>query len=318
MSIQDLTIVDCTIRDGGLNNNLQFSHDFVRAIFKACCDAGLDYCELGYKNSREMFDNDENGPWRFCDEEDLVKATEGVDRKWTKIAVMMDAHKSDPEDLLPADESVIDMVRVATYLKDLNKAIKTVNHAHSLGYETAINIMAISHAYSNELEAALVRIENETSAKAVYIVDSFGALYQDQLHFLISKYQMHLETKEVGGHFHNHQQLAFANSIDAIIKGCTWIDVTMNGFGRAAGNCCTELLMGFVKDPSHNILPILDAIGKYIIPLKKELEWGYHIPYMITGALNQHPNAAMAQMALADEDGKHDYVKFYSTVDEVS
>ena len=317
MRMQDLKIVDCTVRDGGLNNNLQFDHEFVRAVFKACCDAGLDYCELGYKNSRKMFDPAENGAWRFSDEEDLVKATEGIDRKKSKISVMMDAHKSEPEDLIPSDDSVIDMVRVATYLKDLNKAIQTVKHAHELGYETAINIMAISHVYTNELEEALDRLEEETSAKVVYIVDSFGALYQDQLHFLISKYQMHLKTKEVGGHFHNHQQLAFANTIDCIIKDCTWVDSTLNGFGRAAGNCCTELLMGFVKNPDHNILPVLDVIGKHIIPLKQRLEWGYHIPYMITSALNQHPLAAMEQMSKTEDEGKHDYVRFYSSVDEV-
>jgi 4-hydroxy 2-oxovalerate aldolase len=210
------------------------------------------------------------------------------------------------------------MVRVATYLKDINIAIKTANHACDLGYETTFNIMAISHAYMNELEEVLDRIEAETEAMAVYIVDSFGALYQDQLHFIISKYQMHLQNKAIGLHFHNHQQLAFANTIDGIIKGCTWVDSTLNGFGRAAGNCCTELIMGFLKNPEHDILPILDVIGKYIVPKKKNIEWGYHIPYMITGALNQHPKTAMDQMNLPEEGGKHDYVKFYSNVDELS
>ncbi len=318
MNIEDLKIVDCTIRDGGLNNDHRFDNELVRAVFKACCDAGIDYVELGYRNSKKMFDVEANGPWRFCDEDDMVAVTEGVDRKGAKVAVMMDAHKSDPADLIPAEESVIDMVRVATYLKDLNKAIHTARHADELGYETTINIMAISHAYTNDLEEALDRLEAETAAKAVYIVDSFGALYQDQLHFLISKYQMHLQTKEIGVHFHNHQQLAFANTIDGIIKDCTWADSTLNGFGRAAGNCCTELLMGFVKNPAHDILPILDVIGRYIIPLKQDIEWGYHVPYMITGALNQHPRSAMAQMNLPEENGKHDYVKFYTTVDEVS
>ena len=317
MSSKNIKVLDCTVRDGGLMNNHRFELDFVRAVFKACCDAGLDYCELGYRNSKKMFDPAEYGPWRFCDEPDMVAATENIDKKNTKVAIMMDAHKSDINDLVPAEDSVIDMVRVATYLRDVNMAIKTANHAHNLGYETAVNIMAISHAYMNELEAVLDRLEAETSVSVVSVVDSFGALYQDQLHFIISKYQMHLKEKEVGLHFHNHQQLAFANTIEGIIKGGTWVDSTIAGFGRAAGNCCTELLMGFLKNPDHDILPILDVLGKYVIPLKKKIEWGYHIPYMITGSLNLHPNAAIDQMNLPEDGGKHDYVKFYSHVDEL-
>jgi 4-hydroxy 2-oxovalerate aldolase len=313
---ENVTVVDCTIRDGGLMNDSQFDIETVRAVFDAVCKSGLDYCELGYRNSKKMFDPAQFGPWRFCEEEDMRAATEGIDHRNTKVAVMMDAHKSSPEDLLPKSESVIDMVRVATYVKDMPLAIRLANHAHELGYETAINIMAISHAYMGDLEKVLDEIETKTSIQAVNCVDSFGALYADQLHFLIEKFKMHMKTKAVGVHFHNNQQLAFANTIDAINRGCTWADATLNGFGRAAGNCCTELLVGFLKNPNHDILPLLEVLGKYIIPLKKSIEWGYHIPYLITGQLNQHPTTALRQMGLTEEEGKYDYVKFYSEVDE--
>lgn len=316
MDTSKVTVVDCTIRDGGLMNDSRFDIETVRAVYRACCEAGIDYCELGYRNSKEMFDPKVFGPWRFCDEDDLRAATEGVDPGRTQVAIMMDAHKSSPEDLLPADESVVDLVRVATYVKDLNLAIRLENHAHRLGYKTAVNIMAITHAHLPELEAALDRIEAETSAEAVYIVDSFGYMYMDQLHFMVAKYQMHLKTKAVGVHFHNNQQLAFANTMEGIVNGATWADGTMDGLGRGAGNCTTELLMSFLKNPDLDILPVLDCIGKHIAPLKKTIEWGYHIPYFITGILNQHPNPAIQQMSLDNEHEKHDYVKFYTMVDE--
>ena len=310
-----VNVVDCTIRDGGLMNDSNFDLETVRTVVAATCAAGIDYCEIGYRNSKDQFDPKQFGKWRFCDEEDLVAATEGIDLGTTKMGVMMDAHKSDKNDLLPASESVIDMVRVATYCKDVHKAIDIAQHADELGYETAVNIMAISHAYMNELEQVLELLDKETNCKVVNIVDSFGALYQDQLHFIISKFQMHLETKAVGCHFHNNQQLAFANTIEAILKGCPWAASTIYGFGRAAGNCCTELLLGFLKDPNHDILPILDVLGSHIVPLKKSIEWGYHIPYMVTGILNQHPTAAMNFMGLP-EDEKYDYRKFYTMADE--
>ena len=313
MERKKITVVDCTIRDGGLMNNSQFDIETVRAAFKACCDAGVNYCELGYRNSKEMFDPTEFGPWRFCDEDSLVAATEGIDRKNTKIALMMDAHKSKPDDLLPADESVVDLIRVATYVKDKNMAIRLENHARELGYETAVNIMAISHAHMPDLEQLLDELEEETQATVINIVDSFGSMYMDQLHYMISKFEMHLKSKAVGVHFHNNQQLGFANTMEGIIHGATWADGTMNGLGRGAGNCPLELLISFLKNPDLDILPVLECIGEYIIPLKKDIAWGYHIPYMITGILNQHPLPAIQWMKDPDNT---DYLKFYAEVDD--
>ncbi|MBS3821519.1 MAG: nucleoid-structuring protein H-NS [Planctomycetes bacterium] len=316
MHRDNVKVVDCTIRDGGLMNDSNFDIETVRAVYKACCEANIDVCELGYRNSKEMFDPAEFGPWRFCDEEDLRKATDGIGPGRTKVAVMMDAHKSNPDDLLPASESVVDIVRVATYTKDINQAVRTCNAATELGYETTINIMAITHVHMPDVEACLDQAEEETQASAVYIVDSFGYMYMDQLHYMVAKYQMHLKTKDVGVHFHNNQQLAFANTMEGIVNGATWADGTMNGLGRGAGNCTTELLMSFLKNPDLDILPVLDCIGKYITPLKKDIEWGYHIPYFITGILNQHPQSAIRQMSIEDEAEKHDYVTFYTMVDE--
>lgn len=309
----EIKVVDCTIRDGGLANDSHFNLETVRAVYEACCSAGIDYVELGYRNSKEMFDPAEFGPWRFCDEEMLRKATDGIDGRDTKISVMQDAHKAVAEDVLPCDESVVDMVRVATYVKDIDKAIRLANSAAEKGYEACINIMAISHESSPGLDEALQQIEEETSVKAVYPVDSFGSMYSEEVHFIIEKFQMYLKGKEVGAHFHNNQQLAFANTIESIIRGANFVDGTLNGLGRAAGNCPLELLLGFLKNPKFNIVPILDVIAKHILPLQEHLDWGFHIPYMLTGILDQHPRTAMKLMASEDRD---DFVGFYKSIVE--
>ncbi len=310
-----IKVIDCTIRDGGLANNSNFSFDTVRAVYKALCEAGVDYAELGYRNSTKMFSPSEYGPWRFCEEELLKKVVDGIDPRTTKISLMQDSHKASADDVLPKDKSVVDMIRVATYVKDVDKAIFLANSAIEKGYEAAINIMAISHEGPPFLEEALQQIEEETQVKAVYIVDSFGALYSEEVHFLIEKFQMYIKSKEIGVHFHNNQQLAFANTIEGIIKGANYLDGTLYGLGRAAGNCPLELLLGFLKNPKFNIVPILDVIGKSIIPLRDQIEWGYTIPYMIAGVLDQHPQLSMKWV---EEGGprKHDYVAFYRQATE--
>jgi 4-hydroxy 2-oxovalerate aldolase len=296
-----IKVLDCTIRDGGLANDSYFTLETVRGVYKACCEAHIDYVELGYRNSKEMFSPDEFGPWRFCDEDLLKRVVEGIENPGTKVAVMQDAHKASAADLLPKDQSVVDMVRVATYVKDIDKAIALENAAHDLGYETAVNIMSISVESDWELDPAIEQIGKETHAKACYVVDSFGALYSEQVDYFVAKYQKLLpENVEVGVHFHNNQQLAFANTIEGIIRGANFLDSTIYGLGRAAGNCPTELLLGFLKNPKFNIRPILDCVADTILPLQKDIQWGYMVPHMISGILNQHPRAAMAMLKSKD------------------
>lgn len=307
---EKIKVVDCTIRDGGLINNHDFDHRFVRAVYKALSEAGVDYMEVGYKNSKKLFSPKEYGLWKFCDDKDIEKVIEGIDSK-TKISVMVDVDRVDIEDVKPCKDSPVDMIRVATYVKDVDKAIFLVNHFAEKGYETTVNIMAISRALDNELNQALHQLEAESKAKVIYVVDSFGALYQETTEFLIKKAKTILKTKEVGIHGHNNQQLAFGNTIEAIIHDANYVDGTVYGLGRAAGNCPLELILGFLKNPKFNIRPILDLISKEFIPLREKIEWGYIIPYAITGILDEHPRAAMA---LRKSDKKENYREFYENL----
>ena len=307
---EKIKVVDCTIRDGGLINNHDFDHRFVRAVYKALSEAGVDYMEVGYKNSKKLFSPKEYGLWKFCDDKDIEKVIEGIVSK-TKISVMVDVDRVDIEDVKPCKDSPVDMIRVATYVKDVDKAIFLVNHFAEKGYETTVNIMAISRALDNELNQALHQLEAESKAKVIYVVDSFGALYQETTEFLIKKAKAILKTKEVGIHGHNNQQLAFGNTIEAIIHDANYVDGTVYGLGRAAGNCPLELILGFLKNPKFNIRPILDLISKEFIPLREKIEWGYIIPYAITGILDEHPRAAMA---LRKSDKKENYREFYENL----
>ena len=311
---EKIKVLDCTIRDGGLINNHDFDIRFVREVYKALSAAGVDYMELGYKNSKKLFSPSEFGKWKFCDDSDINKVIDGIESN-TKISVMVDVDRVDVDDIVPRKESPVQMVRVASYVKDIDKAIYLVNHFADKGYETTVNIMAISRALDNELNECLQQLEEESKANVIYIVDSFGALYQETTEFLIKKAKHILKSKEVGMHAHNNQQLAFGNTIEAIIHNANYVDGTVYGLGRAAGNCPLELILGFLKNPKFDIRPVLDLISKEFIPLREKIEWGYIIPYAITGILDEHPRAAMA---LRSSDKKENYREFYeSLVEEV-
>ncbi|MDD5496084.1 MAG: aldolase catalytic domain-containing protein [Candidatus Omnitrophica bacterium] len=307
---EKIKVLDCTIRDGGLINNHDFDDKLVRATYKALSEAGVDYMEIGYKNSKRLFSPKDYGKWKFCDDEAIKKVIDGIESD-TKISVMVDVDRVDVDDVPPRKESPVHMIRVASYVKDIDKAIFLANHFADKGYETTINIMAISRALDNELTEALHQLEEECRAKVIYIVDSFGALYQETTEFLVKKFRHILKSKEIGMHGHNNQQLAFSNTIEAIIHDANYVDGTVYGLGRAAGNCPLELLIGFLKNPKFDIRPILDLISKEFVPLREKIEWGYIIPYAITGMLDEHPKTAMA---LRGSDKKENYREFYESL----
>ncbi|MBU2221933.1 MAG: nucleoid-structuring protein H-NS, partial [Candidatus Omnitrophica bacterium] len=100
-------------------------------------------------------------------------------------------------------------------------------------------------------------------------------------------------------------------TIEAIIHDANYVDGSIFGLGRAAGNCPTELILGFLKNPKYDIRPILDVISKEFIPLQKKIEWGYFIPYAITGILDEHPRTAIA---LRESDKKENYREYYESL----
>ncbi len=305
----DVRVVDATVRDGGLVNDFRFTDEFVKNLYQANMKAGVDYMEFGYKASKDIFPEEDFGPWKFCNEEDIRRIVGEKDSDM-KIAVMADVGRTDfKRDIIDKNDSVIDMVRIATYINTIPAAIEMVEYCHDKGYETTVNIMAISSANNTDIDEALTLI-GQSPADGIYIVDSYGAIYPEQMRKLADRYLSFGEKygKFIGIHAHNNQQLAFANTIDALSRGVSYLDVTVSGMGRGAGNCASESLLGFLKNPKYNILPILNILEKEIIPLKEQgMIWGYDIPYLLTGQLNQHPRTAIA----ATKEKRTDYRKFY-------
>ncbi len=307
-----IKVVDATLRDGGLVNDFFFDDEFVRALYLANIKAGVDYMEFGYKGDKEMFDPQKFGKWKFCDE-DALRAVVGDNDTDLKIAVMADVGRcSYKKDIRPREESVIDLIRVATYLNQMPTAVDMIEDAKNKGYEVSCNIMAISAAQEADVKTAL-DILGKSPVDVIYIVDSFGALYPEQMQRVAALYVEFAEKygKKIGIHAHNNQQLAFANTIEAVGDGVDWLDATYGAMGRGAGNCAMELLLGFLKNPKYNVYPVIQFIEQHINKLHDEgVVWGYDLQYLMTGLLNQHPRTAIA----FTKDKRRDYAEFYKEI----
>ena len=306
---KELKVLDCTIRDGGLMNSSRFDDKIVRAVYDACADAGIDYMEIGYKNSKKIYSPAKFGDWRFSDE-DSIKRIIGDNKRDIKISVMADAEKSDYKtELGPKADSNIDMVRIATYIHQIPLAMDMIKHCTDMGYETTVNIMAVSTVRESELDEGL-ELLGASDVGTIYLVDSFGSLYSEQIRYMMAKYMRiaHEFGKEIGIHAHNNLQLAFANTIESIVSGANMVDGTLAGLGRGAGNCPLEMLVGFLHNPRFRIRPLLECVENNIEPMREKLGWGFDYPYMVTGFLNRHPKSAMEYN---ESDKRGQIVNFY-------
>lgn len=310
---ESIRVIDATLRDGGIVNDFFFTDEFVKELYKTNIEAGVDYMEVGYKASKKLFDKSKFGKWKFCDDEDIVKVIGDNAEKKVKLAVMADVGRCDfKEDIRPRSESPVDLIRVACYVHQIPGALEIIEDAKKKGYEVSCNIMAISTAQEGDIKVALDMI-GQSPVDCIYIVDSYGSIFPEQMQRICALYKEYADkyNKQLGIHAHNNQQLAFANTIEACGDGVDWLDATYNGMGRGAGNCFMENLLAFLKNPKYKVYETLKFIEKYMLQLKKDgVVWGYDVPYLVTGYLNQHPRAAMA----FSKDKRTDYSKFYDEV----
>jgi len=301
-----IKVLDCTIRDGGICNDWHFNKDQVRRTYKALAASGVDYMEVGYRTEEGQFDRDKVGLWRFCDEGDLRDVVESGDMK---LSVMLDAHKSTPAEIPDSiDDTLIDVIRIATYAHDLDKAFQLMEKAQKGGFEVFINVMAVSTLEPHQVDEFLLKLRG-SGVDNVALVDSFGALFPYHVRYLVRKYTNYLgDGIKVGVHLHNNQQQAFANSIAAIDEGVDFVDATIHGMGRGAGNCPLELLLFYLENPKYDVRPILEMI-EYFGELRQELRWGYHLPYAITGFFNIHPRSGIDRM---DSEDRYKVLDMYA------
>ena len=282
----DIKIVDATLRDGGLVNNFRFTDEFVKDLYQTNIKAGVDVMEFGYKADKEMFDVKDFGKWKFCDDED-IRAVVGDNNTDLKIAVMADVGRCNyKQDIKPRAESPVDVIRVATYINQIPAAVDVIEDAVAKGYEVTCNIMAISNAQEADIRVALDLL-GKSPVNVIYIVDSFGALFPEQIARIAALYGEYAAKygKKLGIHAHNNQQLAFANTVEAVGDG--------------------------LKNPKYNLYPAVQFIEKHMTKLKEDgVVWGYDMQYLLTGMLNQHPRTAIQ----FTKDKRKDFSTFYKEI----
>lgn len=290
----DCTIIDCTLRDGGYYNAWDFHPEEGKKIIAALDRSGVSIAELGYRSMR----NDSYcGLFKYCPESMLAELIPSPSR--LEYSFMIDAKEFAGPDaerkydqiIPPADQSVFSWCRVAAYAGEIPGTEPLLRHLKDKGYKTALNFMGISLIGKEELGRILESV-SRFSMDVFYFADSFGSLAPVEITELITLIKPFVSAP-LGFHAHANQGLEYINTLTALENGVSYIDSTLMGMGRGAGNLRTEQLLlglfGKSKESRYNPYVLLDTLEYTMKPLHQKYRWGWDFEYMLSGIKDIHP-----------------------------
>ncbi|MBS5528127.1 MAG: aldolase catalytic domain-containing protein [Prevotella sp.] len=278
-----MKILDCTLRDGGYYTNWNFNAQLVDAYIEAMNLLPVDYLEVGYRNNPN---EDYLGKFGYTPVS-VLKHLRNTCRK--KIAVMLNEKSTTTEDLsqlLEPIQGLADMVRLAVDPKNIDRAIILAAAVKAMGFEVGFNVMYMSKW--SEMEGFLPKLSAiDDIADLFCMVDSFGGIRPDEVKTILAEVRKYTKVP-IGFHGHDNLQLGLINTVTAIDNGIDFVDATITGMGRGAGNLKMELLLTYLN--KYNKLDVdFNVLGDVITvfsPLLEKYHWGTNLPYMLSGANN--------------------------------
>jgi 4-hydroxy 2-oxovalerate aldolase len=305
-------IIDCTLRDGGYYTNWDFPDAVIQEYIIAMEGVGCNCLEIGF---------------RFPPKPGFLGACAYTKDSWlntfcisesTLIAVMINASDyifdgvvdfSLLETSFPniASESRVDLVRIATHLAIAQFCIPVLDWLQARGYRVAINLMQIAGYEELEL-AQYIHMFSVSKPDIIYFADSLGNLNSDQASAIVNLIKSNW-SGDIGIHAHDNMNMALANSLAALQSGALWVDSTLTGMGRGAGNVATELLIFSLYGANLNFpgfIPLLSLVSRFFTPLKNHYKWGPNPYYAYAARHNVHPS--YVQKMLDDKRFSHEDV----------
>lgn len=290
---KQIELLDCTLRDGSYITGSEFGAAAIKGIIKKMQDAHVEIIECGWLKDKEYKEGTTYFHVPSDLEQYLINKQEGI----TYVA-MIDWDRYDTSALPQYDGKSIDAIRVVFPHGKHREGMEVGKKIREKGYEVYLQA-ANTLSYSNEDLYDLAKSINEFKPVAVSIVDTFGAMYEEDLERISTVLDAYVDKDiKIGFHSHNNQQLSFALSIKFVelmkkFGRIGVVDASLCGMGRGAGNTTTELITNYLNIKEHgdyDMNAVLDAIDMYMEEFKEKFEWGYSTPYFIAGMYQTHVN----------------------------
>ncbi len=300
--MKNVQILDCTLRDGGRIIDCSFEDHVIIGIGKQLKAAGINIIELGFLRDKSDYNGNSTFFSSVQDANHYISEISGsCQSRDEKYVLFMDYGLYRQENLEIANMNGVSGIRYGftkkDYLSDRDLIKKEMKEIKAKGYDLycqAVN----TNGYKKDELIDLIQMANEIRPVSFGIVDTYGSMYLDDLEHIWKIIDCHLsEEIAIDFHSHNNIQMSFALTQRIIqlldSKRKLIIDATLNGMGKCAGNLNTELIVDFLirkYNYDYDMDMILDAIDRYLVPIKKHIDWGYSIPAFMAGIYKAHPN----------------------------
>ena len=300
---KNLKILDCTFRDGGYYNKWDFDSLLVHKYLHAVDAANIDIIELGFRNFPQ---NKFLGAFAYTTDA-YINELDISDN--ISVGVMIDAGSiinssfliDEAIDILfqVKEKSRVDLVRIATHFDCVDQCAEIVKALKKLGYQVALNLMQANAKSNDELSEVAKLVHSWGVVDVLYFADTFGSMGGDDVVRIIAALKLNW-MGEIGFHAHNNKGLAVSNALKAVENGVTWVDSTILGMGRGAGNAQTENLLLEISRKfklDYHADALFDLVLTDFAPLQRHYHWGESLLYGLAAMHNIHPTYIQEMLA---------------------
>ena len=313
--MKSLKIIDCTFRDGGYYNAWNFSKELIDAYLTTMSSSAIDYVEIGF---RAISNKGFKGACAFSSD-DFIRGLDAP--KDLKIGVMINAADlvNYAEGVVPAihkmfveaKKSPVTLVRIAAHIGEVAAAAEATRELKKMGYVVGLNLMQVTESSEEDLSKA-IKLVSSAKPDVLYFADSLGSMNMQDTQRMVQLFQKDWKG-HIGIHAHDNMNNALSNTLHAIEYGVTWVDSTVYGMGRGAGNTKTEYLVLELQNPRLNISPLLGLVEKYFKPMQQQYGWGANLYYYLAGKYGIHPTYIQQMLS----DSRYDKADILSVIEHL-
>jgi 4-hydroxy 2-oxovalerate aldolase len=312
-----VTLLDCTLRDGGYYNDWDYSPKLVDRYLAAMAAARVPIVEIGFRtlDADRYLGPTAHSTDRYLSSLDLPGGIEYcVMLNAKEVVAGGDAAAAIDRVFTSASASPVGLVRFATNFGELHALSPAVDRLHQLGYDVGVNLMQIASRTPDEI-AAFGKLATEWGVRVAYFADSFGGMQPAQITDVVSALRAEFDGP-VGCHTHDNMSLAFANTLAAIDAGATYADATLLGMGRGPGNARTEYVaIELARRGLSEVdaIPLVSIVANEFTELHHEFGWGTSVYYFLSAAHGIHPTYIQEMT----KDGRYSVDELVSAVDQL-
>ena len=271
LSGKKVELLECTLRDGSYAVDFKFTENDTVALAEVLSNLGFRWIEVGHGVGLGAAVAGK-GTMPASDDRLIQSAKRAAPS--AQIGSFFIPGIGTADQLKSARDSGLDFVRIGYNAPEIEDAFSYLVLAKSLGLKVCLNFMK-TYGISAGTFGEKARAGEEAGADVVYCVDSAGSMFPDDVRAYMSEARERCK-HELGFHGHSNLQFAVANAVEAVRSGATFIDTTLYGLGRSAGNVPTEIAVAVFDnlgvETGINLFEVMDAAEEFMGPLISQMQ----------------------------------------------